>query len=335
MTTGPVPAPHAFLAGVARLLLEKADRSRGESNARLKLDRKVVPELYGARDGDALRLYEMLLQELAASGWVRLHLAQARDFHSFSDRNPTLELLDFARLADWAGYESRHAAWDRQFLAFLRATPEALFDANRKPLFDYLGRSPLWALEGLEFAQAVGCLLELRELCLSGVSLPLREASGRTFHGRSKALDSRYELLRLLGAKDEQFTEPLLQLLVAMPGRFDHVFFVENLVTFKRMADNRQPTWERAALAYAAGFKGNARRLRFLRGSRLYFRAGEQATAGAAGESIGAWLYGRSELLVYFFGDLDYVGLQILSGIREGFPGAQAWQPGLSGWWRR
>jgi hypothetical protein len=330
MTTGSVPAPHPFLAGVARALLEKADRSRGEANVRLRLDPKVAPQLHGASDGEALRLCEMLLQELAASGWVHLILAKAREFQSFTDRNPTLELLDFASLADWAGYESRHAAWDRKFLAFLRATPETFFNANRTALFDYLGRSPLWALEGIEFSQAVSCLLELSELCMSGVSLPLREASARIFQGRSKVLDSRQELLRLLGAKGDQFTEPPIQLLVAMPDRFDHVLFVENLVTFERMADHRHPTWARAVLAYAAGFKGSARRLRSPKGSRLYLRAKEQGDAAETGEAVAAWLYGRSELPVHFFGDLDYSGLQILSGIREGFSGAQAWQPGYA-----
>lgn len=321
------PEPHPFLTRVATLLLEKADRSRGEANVRLKLDRKVLPELYGSVDGDTLRLHEMLLSELVASGWVTLHLTKAREFQSFTDRSPTLELLDFDTLAAWADYETRDAAWSRQFLASLRQTPVELFEPGRRELFDYLARSPVWSLEGLEFSQAVGCLLELQGLCLSGVSLPLREASARIFQGRSKVLDSRQELLRLLGAKEGQFTEPPVQLLVAMPERFDHVLFVENLVTFERMADNRQPTWERAALAYAAGFKGSARRLRSPRGSRLYFRAWKQA-AGAVGEAVEAWLYGRSELPVHFFGDLDYAGLQILSGIREGFPDAQAWQPG-------
>jgi len=323
-----VPEPHPFLARIATVLLEKADRSRGQANVRLKLDRKVLPELYGSVDGDMLRLHEMLLHELVASGLVTLHLTKAREFQSFIDRSPTLELLDFDALAAWAGYETRDAAWSRQFMAHLWQTPAELFEPGRRGLFDYLGRSPLWALEGLEFAQAVGCLLELRELCVSGVSLPLREASARIFQGRSKVLDSRLELLRLLGAKDEQFTEAPVQLLVAVPERLDHVLFVENLVTFERMADNRHPSWEKAALAYAAGFKGSARRLRTPGGSRLYFRAGELAIAAAAGEAVAAWLYGRSELPVYFFGDLDYAGLQILSGIREGFPGAQAWQPG-------
>ena len=45
-------------------------------------------------------------------------------------------------------------------------------------------------------------------------------------------------------------------------------------------------------------------------------------------EAVGAWLFGRSELPVYFFGDLDFSGMQILTSLREVFAQAHAWKPG-------
>lgn len=321
------PAPHPFLAKVATLLLQKADRSRSDAAVRLKLDRSAVPEMYAATDGDAIRLYWMLLEELAASGWVRLHLATAREFQSLLERKPALELLDFQALADWARYESRHAAWDRRFLAFLRGEQSDALGPDKPQLLEYLGRSPLWALEEIEFAEALACLSELRERCLSTRTMPVRELSALVFQGRSKVLDSRQELLRLLGAGDEQFTEVPIQLLVAAPESFDHVLFVENAVTFERMADLRQECWARALLVFAAGFRGSARRMRSSRGSRLYLRSDGRARPGDQ-DVIEAWLYRHAELPVYFFGDLDFSGLQILGSLREGFPGAQAWRPG-------
>ena len=100
------------------------------------------------------------------------------------------------------------------------------------------------------------------------ISAALREASARVFHGRSKVLDSRDELLRLLGAKPGQFWDAPIQLLVDIPATFDEALFVENLVTFERMADVRQPHWAHSLLIYAAGFKGSARRLRHRNGAR-------------------------------------------------------------------
>lgn len=122
---------------------------------------------------------------------------------------------------------------------------------------------------------------------------------------------------------------PAIQLLVAAPDRFDHVLFIENAVTFERMADHHQADWENALLVFAAGFRGSAGRMRAQRGSRLYFRTGGQSGVGLRC-AIEAWLYGRSDLPVHFFGDLDFSGLQILASLREGFPGAQAWRPGYS-----
>ena len=74
----------------------------------------------------------------------------------------------------------------------------------------------------------------------------MREASARAFHGRSKVLDSRDELLRLLGAAPGQFWEAPIQLLVDIPPAFDEALFVENLVTFERMADARRATGDTA-----------------------------------------------------------------------------------------
>lgn len=320
------PQSHPFLLRVSRSLLEKADRSRGEANVRLRLDEKVAPELYASVDEEELRLLEMLLSELEASGWVSLRIARRRDFQSFIERNPTLELLDFNELASWAAFQSRHLAWDRRFLAHLRATPEHVFGNARNQLLDYLSRSPLWALEALPLETAEACLVTLQDRCRGADGLALRELSAQVFQGRSKVLDNRYELLRILGASEGIFSEAPVQLLVAAPSNFEQVIFVENLVTFEHMADEVRQTWRNSLLVYASGFKGGARRLRSFAGSRLYFRGNSQTNVSS--EAVRNWLYGAHEMPVFFFGDLDYSGMQILASLHEAFPNAQAWRPG-------
>jgi hypothetical protein len=71
--------------------------------------------------------------------------------------------------------------------------------------------------------------------------MPLREVSANVFHERSKVLDNREELLRVLGAGEGQFYESPVQLLVSAPDSIGFALFVENLVTFERMADERRP----------------------------------------------------------------------------------------------
>lgn len=329
-----VPSPHPFLLKLATRLLTKADGSEAERAVRLKLDRSAAPELYNLVDAEALRRQELLLHELCATGWVRLVLSQARDFAGWLDRKPQLELLDFAALASWASFQRREERWNRQLVAHLRDHWDETSWPVKGDLLDYLSRSPITALAELSADDAMGCLLALRAICESGASMPLRVASARVFHGRSKVLDSRDELLRLLGASPGQFWEAPIQLLVDIPPAFDEALFVENLVTFEEMADRRQPGWARSVLIYGAGFKGSAKRLRSRQGCRIYVRSshGEMAamdpSVGRGLDAVHAWLFGRSSLPVRFFGDLDFAGMQILASLREVFPTAQAWHPG-------
>jgi len=340
-----VPSRHLFLLTVARRLLAKAERSTTAPPVSLALDRKTAIELYDAVDAEKVLLLRMQLEDLCATQWVTLHLEPPRAFAGFTDRKPRLELCDFDALAAWAGYVPQAQRWRRQWQVHLAAhwaahpafAPEASI-----AVLDYLARNPLALVEGLPLDEATGSLSALIALCRSGRTMALREASAQVFQGRSKLLDHREELLRLLGAVPGQFAESPIQLLLAPPlpddaggGTFKDVLFVENLATFEHMTDTRSSAWADSLLVYSAGFRGSARRLRTRAGCRLYLRAFAPTTSLPA---IEAWLFeglaDDSGLLhqhsVYFFGDLDYAGMQILASLREVFPCAGAWRPGYS-----
>lgn len=317
------PLPHPFLLRLATRLLAKAERGTGAGPARLKLDRREAPELHEQVDAEAQQRHLWLLEDLCRTGWAALRLAPAREFATVADRNPQLELLEFDALAAWAGYTPQAQRWQAQWLRHLQSCWPP---AQRVELLDYLARNPLLALHDLPLADATRSLQVLQALCASDRCLPLREASALAFQGRSKILDNREELLRVLGAAPGQFSEPPIQLLVQAPARITDVVFVENLVTFERMADRHASFWETSLLVYAAGFKGSARRLRSREGCRVYLRAAPQCAAQLP--AVEDWLFGSEELPVSFFGDLDYAGMQILANLRTVFAGAQAWQPG-------
>lgn len=330
------PPRDPMLLRLATRLLAKAERSDGQRAARLKLDQRELPDLYGQVHVEALGRLELLLRELASTGWVRLVLAQEREFAGFADRKPQLELVDFDALAAWAGYVRLADHWQRRLAAHLEQHWVDSCEGGKQALIDYLGRNPLSALAAIPADEATRCLQTLRELCLSGQALPLREASARVFHGRSKVLDARDELLRLLGAAQGQFWEAPIQLLIDVPPSFDEALFIENLVTFERMADTRCAEWRNSLLVYAAGFKGSAKRLRHRGGCRVYLRTVRTETLAVEAFStrglaiVNDWLFDRAELPVRFFGDLDYAGMQILASLREVFPDATAWQPGYA-----
>lgn len=324
------PAVHPFLLRLAHRLLARAERSVAPGPARLKLDRREAPELHLQVDAEEMQRHLLLIEDLCRTGWTTLRLAPAREFAQPADRNPQLELLDFDALAGWSGFTPQARRWQAQWLRHLEERwlqpGAARVPPQPRALLDYLARNPLLSLQDLPLAEAARSLEVLQEICAAGQVLPLREASARAFQGRSKLLDHREELLRLLGAAPGQFQEAPIQLLVVPVAGFDCALFIENMVTFERMADRRQPAWERSLLVYAAGFKGSARRLRSREGCRLYVR--ESSVAVTTLQPVADWLFGASELPVSFFGDLDYAGMQILCSLRSVFPAATAWVPG-------
>lgn len=337
MSTPIPPARDGAAPVILRLalaLLAKAERSSGSGPVRLALDPRVAPEFHGAPDADQLQLLQMQLEDLSRSGCVALRLEPPRPFATFTDRKPRLELLDFQALSDWAGYTPQALRWQRQWREHLAArwsTATAPAPTDPVAVLDYLARNPMLALEDLALEEATRSLQVLGDLCRAGRTMALREASAQAFQGRSKLLDNREELLRLLGAAPGQFTEAPIQLLLALPpdgNPFSAVLFVENLVTFEHMADARQDAWRKDLLVYAAGFRGSARRLRSRATCRLYLRSPVPCL-----ESIESWLFNpdgptAAGYPVRFFGDLDLSGMQILASLREVFPDAQAWQPG-------
>lgn len=331
------PTPHPVLIRLAHALLRKAERSQGERGVFLRLDAAALPELHQAATPDALTHIGLLLDQLKHAGWVDVRLKRAQAFQTLADRDPTLVLLDATALAAWSDFIPSPPRWSRQLVQALRQ-PDVLQVPNAGALLDYLLRNPLPWLEYQAHADCAQTLNALARDCASGQGLYLRELSARHFRGHSKVLDTREELLRLLGAAEGQFLEVPIQLLVSLPPAhgdlppFTEVIFIENLVSFERMAQARHPGWAQAALAYASGFKGAAKRLRTRQGSSLYWRDG---SAPEVTDAFGRWLYGDVETgaastQVRFYGDLDFSGMHILSQLRQSFPDCQAWQPGYT-----
>lgn len=328
------PAPHPLQARLAHALLHKAARSQGGRAVSLALDANTLPELHHAESPEALAHVALLLEQLHHTGWVALILKPTRAFDTLADRQPTLRLLDPSALAAWSGYTATPPKWSRQLVAALRE-PGVLNVPDAPALLDYLLRNPLAWFEGLPPSECARLLNGLTATCATQAPLYLRELSAGHFQGHSKVLDARDELLRLLGAHEGQFSEGPIQLLVSLPDRvdgalpFSEVLFIENLITFERMSRCRQTPWAHAALAFASGFRGTARRMRAPAGTSLYWQGLVNAHAAHA---FTQWLHEQSmwEMPTSFYGDLDMAGMQILAQLRVSFPACRAWQAGYA-----
>lgn len=148
--------------------------------------------------------------------------------------------------------------------------------------------------------------------------LTLREVSAHCFWGDSKFLDGREDILLKLFGNQVGAIRPRPLLLTAFaPAHFAQLLIVENQDSFLRLATNPLPA---TALLYSAGFRAGASRL--TSDSTVFsFLPGSDAE-----EFVSRWR--DPNLPVFFWGDLDFAGMRILTSLRQSLSQLNAWKPG-------
>ncbi|HEY0720034.1 MAG TPA: hypothetical protein VGE50_02150 [Gammaproteobacteria bacterium] len=156
--------------------------------------------------------------------------------------------------------------------------------------------------------------------------ITLRQLSAALFRGDSKLLDEREEMLRALFPK-LSIRQRAIVVAVHLPANIDGVLFIENQESYIAATEGNLPEAQRLALVYAAGFRGSAERIREAGGALLHYNG---PGVGEWRSQFEEWWMKQKELTMkaYFFGDLDFSGMQILAALRRRFDAVQAWQPG-------
>jgi hypothetical protein len=157
-------------------------------------------------------------------------------------------------------------------------------------------------------------------------NLTLRQLSAQCFWGRSKFLDSRRDLIYSL-YPDLALTLRPTVVNIYLPDKIDGVLFVENQDSYTSAMQGFPQDTENMALVYSAGFKSSARRIRQPAGVALHF-SGEGLTIHQ--QIFQQWWYQdlQNNWQIWFWGDLDFAGMNILKTLKQRFPALEAWQPG-------
>jgi hypothetical protein len=315
--------------GVQQLLQALIDRiddaqAQGKPVVRgIPLDAKTLPALYNAKlelEKEELWGY---IDNLVKMGWLSLQLDRDSGHQAGYERRPRVKIMDESSVRAAAGRPTRikpaSELWKEAVCGFLRGT-EAVQETVTRYRLEIPGRPAIDIVNRLNLLGA-----------LKDESLSLREVSSRLFWGASKVLDKRGALVAaILGLDECPFPEMPIHLQVYLPeGGFEGVLFIENLTTFEQAVRVKQERFKRLALIYASGFKGSARRVRTDGGSSVFFA--EWGTLELmAREKFLSWLRSDNEMLCWFWGDLDYAGMDILRTLRQSFPNAEAWSLGYS-----
>ncbi|MFT7859718.1 MAG: Wadjet anti-phage system protein JetD domain-containing protein [Sulfurimonas sp.] len=149
----------------------------------------------------------------------------------------------------------------------------------------------------------------------------IREASSFIFWGHSKILDNRPDFWNILKIQQQP-----IQILVSLKSEnCKKILFIENKQTFESLQRNNSLA-KKYILIYLSGFMGTASRLINKKYRSFYINPNTRNTI--AKEYLHAIFDSQSDFNYYFWGDLDYEGINIYLSLKKLFNSVELWKPG-------
>lgn len=154
-----------------------------------------------------------------------------------------------------------------------------------------------------------------------------RQESARCFWGLSKIFDKRDEFNNYFGLESMSVT----LLIHSKSECIKDILFIENLDTFYSAIESSNSIFDNFVLIYSSGYKLGAKRIRNRNGSKMFFTDDCVFSIEGKKEFI-SWFYFEKEMNIdtFFWGDLDYSGIDILASLKSNFPNLRAWEEAYS-----
>jgi hypothetical protein len=326
VTEEPLWLQSASVQQLLNLLVDRLDSAeqRGSVKAQsIALGERTWPALYKAqRESEKEDLWSHAV-ELSRWGWLTVKpdgAVRSRSGYAESPRVTVANETEVRRVVGRAQrIKSATELWREAVREGLQVTDEV-----KAAVSEFCIDMPDHTM-----SEVVARLNELPSL--AGKSMLLREVSAQLFWGMSKVLDKRQGLVAaMLGLDECPFPESPIQLQVYLPpAGYRGVLFIENLMSFERAVRSTSSEFDGLALVYASGFKGSAQRLRTPEGCSVFYAARGGMSQNLR-DAFEEWLFGNGSTPAFFWGDLDWSGMRILSAMRTSFVGLTAWEPGYA-----
>jgi len=326
-TTAAKPRWLSDQLGIEKLLnnvIDKLNKKPG-SKPGFTLNKKTLPELFS--DAETVDLTWGMLQTLFSG--------DAQVFRFKKNKNNNSEDYEFidarilflpqaeGMLRLWLNrpaVESEQQAWKRLVTDYAQYFPG---DAHRLSArkIDVVGKPYEDVLDGF---------VKLKHFL--DTELTLRNLSALCFWQDSKFLDSREEMLVMLYPELKIKARAVL-VSVYLPENIQGILFIENQDSYNQAIQGIPKAVENLALVYSAGFKLSAQRIRQQDGVSLHFH--HESDEHVKAQFVDWWfeieidsVSAISHWPVYFWGDLDFAGMDILLNLKLRFKTVQAWQAG-------
>jgi hypothetical protein len=303
------PEIKALLAAV----LDRFDRQSGATRERaiLLYAERHLPSLQND-NARADQLWE-LIRDLERGGVLAVDATKRRGYDSpWVGAKLRFWPSSEDRLREWLQRPATPAVWAQWRASVAQAG--ALFADGGLAL-----SARRIAIDGRTNEQVVAAFSKLASV---REPVTLRQMSAYAFWGDSKVLDDREDLVAA-SFPHLQVRERPIVVSVFLPATVEHVLFIENQDTYAMASLGRVAAAANHALVYMAGFRSTAQRIRRPEGVHLHF-AGPGIELRAAFER---WWFDDTALgdRAYFWGDLDFAGMQILKVLRQRFGAVEAW----------
>ncbi len=295
---------------------------RGVKKPQLRISPSKVPELYQGNQED-----------IAFIWYVLKHLSTEYQLFEINYKNP--EEFDRAKLKFNIEKEQTVRHWlnlfssDTELVQWNKALTDVFQsqNINCSPLFN----NPI-LIKGKTHREVISGFAKMEAILEEPITV--RTLSAMCFWGLSKFLDSqpRQQLVKKLYPHLAHNLEDRALLINAyIPEGFEEVVFIENQDTFllfSRDAGQYVPL-QKIAFVYSSGFLGSAVRSR-VQGSCIHSYLNTMTSE--AKSQFNHWWFnmGDKPMKTYFWGDLDFSGMNILTALRQVFPLTTAWEPGYS-----
>ena len=307
--------------GIENLLHAAIDKldSRPDSVPRFTLNQKRLPELF--EQGEQSDLIWELLQSLFNSSCplFSFHESNKRSHHEAVFVNAWIRFLPQAeeQLRQWLNRPAQTSelqVWKKVVSDSKDKFPGDVSRLNGSRIF----------VPGKTSNEIVDGFIAINDYINEG--LTLRNFSARCFWQDSKFLDHREELLFQLYPDLKIKTRPVL-VSVYLPKNIQGILFIENQDSYTQAIAGIPCALKNMALIYSSGFRLGALRIRKPEGVSLHFHG---QSSNQLQSQFMDWWYddNQNNWPVYFWGDLDYAGMDILTNLKHRFKTIAAWKPG-------
>lgn len=298
--------------------IDKLD-SKPDSVPRFTLNQKRLPELF--EQGEQSDLIWALLQSLFNSSCplFSFHESKRRNHHEAVFVNARIRFLPQAeeQLRQWLNRPAQTSelqVWKKVVSDNKDEFPGDVSRLNGSRIF----------VPGKASNEIVDGFIAINDYI--NQTLTLRNLSARCFWQDSKFLDHKEELLFQLYPDLKIKTRPVL-VSVYLPENIQGILFIENQDSYTQAIAGIPSTLKNMALIYSSGFKFGASRIRNPQGVSLHFHG---QSSNQLQSQFMDWWYddNKNDWPVYFWGDLDYAGMDILANLKHRFETIEAWRPG-------